>query len=109
MSWRVLCDEYVPESTVADLGTLGVSATHVTENPGSGCSDEAVAAYARENDYVLLTDDDDFIDGSTHPDVQVLYYPDNVVPSHVFVDRVRMLRSWVSDPADLGRVTFLTG
>lgn len=108
MSYRVLCDEHVPESAVTELAECDIVAVHVTEKPGAGCEDSTVAAYARDNGFVLLTNDDDFLDDSTFPGVRVLYYPDNAIPAHVLATRVAELRSLVSDPADLGRVTFIS-
>lgn len=108
MSYRVLCDEHVPESTVAELDNRGVPAVHVSREPGAGSTDRTVAAYARENGYVLLTNDDDFLDRSTFIDVHVLYYPDNSIAAHALAERVTDLVRWVPDPAALGRVTFLT-
>lgn len=108
MNYRVLCDENVPESVVSHLERDDIDATHVTADPGTGTSDDLVATYARDRDCLLLTNDDDFLDDAKFPEIKVLYYPDNSVPAHVLARRVEDLVSLVSEPDDLGRVTFLT-
>ena len=108
MSYRVLCDENVEETAVSELAERGIDARHVTDAPGDGSSDEAVAEYARPRGFVLLTNDSDFLVESDFPETTVLYYPDNDVSGHELARRVDDLVSWVPDPEELGRVTFLT-
>lgn len=108
MNYRVLCDEHVPETTVQHLERTGIAAAHVTETPGAGIGDDVVANYALDNDYCLLTNDDDFLDQSEYPDLTVLYYPDNAAPGHALARRVEALVSLVPEPDRLGGVTFLT-
>ncbi|MFB6228307.1 MAG: DUF5615 family PIN-like protein [Halobacteriales archaeon] len=55
----MLCDENVEPATVRELESADIRATHVTTAPGSGSSDEEIADYARSNEYMLLTNDDD--------------------------------------------------
>ncbi|WP_436931925.1 DUF5615 family PIN-like protein [Halosimplex halobium] len=46
MSYRVLCDENVPERTVGQLAEFGIDAVHVSDRPGAGSSDGQVARFA---------------------------------------------------------------
>lgn len=109
MTYRVLCDENVPERTVEHLGEAGIDAVHVADEPGSGSPDDRVAGFSSDRDRLLVTnDDDDFLGESTYPDLVVLYCPDNAVDGHVLAARIDELASLVPDPTDLGRTTFLT-
>jgi len=108
MSYRVLCDENVPERTAEHLDEFGIDAVHVSDRPGAGSADERVVRFAQERNRLLLTNDDDFLDESAYPDVTVLYYPDNATESHALAARVDELASLVPDPSDLGQRTFLT-
>jgi hypothetical protein len=93
MSYRVLCDENVEPATVGELEALGTRAAHVNTEPGSGSTDEEIADYARENDYVILTNDDDFL-GDRFPGVTILFYPDNDASAHEVVARVLELQEY---------------
>jgi predicted nuclease of predicted toxin-antitoxin system len=62
VSVRILCDENDPVATVGALDDRGVTATHVTDDPGAGTDDEGVARYASDAEALLLTNDDDFLD-----------------------------------------------
>jgi len=108
MSYRVLCDENVEETAVSELTGQWIDARHVTDAPGDGSSDEAVAEYALSRDFVLLTSGSDFLVESDFPEVTALYYPDSEVPGHELTRRVGDLATYVPDPDELGRVTFLT-
>jgi len=108
MSYRVLCDENVEEAAVSELERRDITATHVSDVPGAGSPDEIVAECALESGFVLLTNDSDFLNEEDFPAVTVFYYPDNDVSAHELARRIDDLSTWVPDPEDLGRVTFLT-
>jgi hypothetical protein len=108
MTYRVLCDENVPKRTVEHIDEFGIDVVHVSDRPGAGSTDVRVARFALERDRLLLTNDDDFLDEAAYPDVTVLYYPDNSVDSYELAERVEEVTSLVSEPNDLGRITFLT-
>ena len=65
MAYRLLADENVETSTVAYLRTLGHDVITVADadSLGYGAEDVAIAAYARETDRLILTQDDDFLAG----------------------------------------------
>jgi hypothetical protein len=100
MSYRVLCDENVEPATVGELEALGTRAAHVNTEPGSGSDDEEIVDYARENGYVILTNDDDFL-GDRFPGVKVLFYPDNDASAHEVAARVLEVQEYYPTPADL--------
>lgn len=107
MVYRILCDENVEPATVSELESVGTRATHVNTAPGSGSSDEDIADYARSNEYVLLTNDDDFL-GDRFPGLTVLFYPDNSAPAHDIAGRVEELRQYYPAQRDLSAEYILT-
>lgn len=108
MTVRFLCDEHVEPRATDELSARGITATHVTERPGSGASDEEVAAHARKTESVLLTNDADFLDPARFPDVTVFYYPENHLAAHRMADRVESVVRLVSTSSELPDRLFLT-
>ena len=100
MSYRVLCDENVEPATVGELEALGTRAAHVNTEPGSGSDDGEIADYARENGYVILTNDDDFL-GKRFPGVKILDYPDNDASAHQVAARVLEVQEYYPTQGDL--------
>ena len=62
MTYRILADENVERATIHYLRKLGHDIEWVGDvsELGLGVSDEMIASYARTNDRLLLTQDDDF-------------------------------------------------
>jgi arginase family enzyme len=108
MTIRFLCDEHVEPRTADELIARGIDATHVTDRPGLGASDEAVAAHAREIDAVVLTNDEDFLDPSLFPEVTVFYYPENHLEAHRLAERVESALRFLTDTNELPDRLFLT-
>lgn len=107
MSYRVLCDEHVDPGTVGELEAVGKTATHVRDAPGPSATDTSVIAFAREHDYVLLTNDDDFL-GSVDAGVTILFFPDNRASPHELAGRVRELQTYYPTQRGLPAELFLT-
>ena len=61
MTFRILCDEHVEPQTVRYLQRSGHEAVHVRDVRSLGV-DDAVATYAREHGYSVLTNDRGFLD-----------------------------------------------
>lgn len=80
---------------------------HVTIEPGQSSDDDEVATYARENNYVLLTNDTDFLDEGWS-DLTVLYFPDNGAPGHELASRVVEQQDYYPTQANLPETYFLT-
>jgi hypothetical protein len=73
MTGRLLLDENVEREVAERLEGRGYDVAHVESRARlRGASDEAIGAYAREHDHVLVTYDDDFVTASG----AVLYLPD---------------------------------
>jgi len=108
MRYRVLCDENVEPRTVDELERNGITAVHVNEEPGRSSDDPAVATYARDHGYAILTNDSDFLNPESYPGITVLYHPDNDASAHDLARRVVELTDIVPDQDDLPRETFLT-
>ncbi|MFB6250921.1 MAG: DUF5615 family PIN-like protein [Halobellus sp.] len=60
--YRILADENVERATINYLRKLGHDVKRVgdVEELGLGADDESIAAYGRETNRLLLTQDDDF-------------------------------------------------
>lgn len=108
MGDRVLCDEHVAPRTVEYLLNDGHDAVHVRDALDLGVDDSTVADLARRGEYLLLTNDADFLDEEHYPDVALLYYPNNRTEAYELASRVARLSSIVSDQDELPRIVFLT-
>lgn len=108
MGYRVLCDENVHPETVDHLEADGHEAVHVPGALSTGVDDHSVAAYAREEGYLLLTNDTDFLDAETYPELTVLYFPDNRTGAYELASMVDRLAELVPEPERLPRTVFLT-
>lgn len=62
MGYRILVDENLDPQTVLFCRNRGHDAVHVEETLGKGTDDEVIAEYARNEDYVVVTNDRDFLD-----------------------------------------------
>ena len=73
MSYRILCDENIEQATVNYLQKLDHDVERVSEASAlsEGDPDERLAAYSRETNRLVLTQDDDFLD-HIHPEDQDL-------------------------------------
>jgi predicted nuclease of predicted toxin-antitoxin system len=101
MGYRVLVDENTSPRVAEALRGKGIAADHVHEALSEGVDDEAIAAFAREGGYVVLTHDTDFLDVETRGDVPVLYYADDTMDTYAIADRVAAVVELVPEPTDL--------
>lgn len=108
MRARFLCDENIEAETVTELADRGIESRHASELPGAGSSDATVASTANDLDAVLITNDDDFLDSSTFPDVQVFYVPENELPAYRVARRVDTVIELEPDLPSLSDKFFLT-
>ncbi len=56
----LLADEHIPKTVVQRLDSYGIEVLHVEDIGMKGASDPELIKYALENDYSILTRDDDF-------------------------------------------------
>ncbi|SNR48010.1 DUF5615 family PIN-like protein [Halorubrum vacuolatum] len=58
---QILCDQNVPQKYVDALSdTGGITVSTVREKLSADASDQEIAMYAADNDWVILTNDSDF-------------------------------------------------
>ena len=107
MSYRVLADENLDPQTALFLRNRGHDALHVSEVLGSGTEDDAIAKYAREQEYVILTNDRDFVALERTNELRVVLVADNDMPAHEIANTVDELAELVPESTDLGRVTWV--
>ena len=107
MTYRLFCDEHVEPQTVRYLERSGHEAVHVSDVLSLGIDDDAIAAYARDHGYAILTNDRGFLDDSRHPDVTVICYTDNRASAYDLAAMVEELSTYYPDQESLPRVTFL--
>jgi uncharacterized protein with PIN domain len=72
MGYRILVDENLDPQTVLFCRNRGHDAVHVEETLGKGTDDEEIAEYARNEDYVVVTNDRDFLDPERNRGLTVL-------------------------------------
>ena len=56
----LLADEHIPKTVVQRLDSYGIEVLHVEDIGMKGASDPELIKYALENNYSILTRDDDF-------------------------------------------------
>lgn len=103
MTYRLLADENVERATVTYLQKLGhdIEGIGAIDELGLGATDEAIASYARTQDRVILTQDDDFIpDRDADAVPGVLFQPDQTLTAREVGDAVHELAQHV-DQSDL--------
>lgn len=108
MAYRIICDEHIEQQIVTYLEREGHDAIHVETALSLSADDTDIAAYAREEDRVVLTNDDDFLDTDEFPKITVLYYPDNELPEHELAMMVSELTIYYPTQADLPHEVFVT-
>jgi predicted nuclease of predicted toxin-antitoxin system len=57
---RVIADEHIAKSVVRRLESYGIEASHIDEADLKGKSDHEIIGFAEEENYLILTRDDDF-------------------------------------------------
>lgn len=82
MVYRVLVDENVDPSTAELLRDQGHEARHIEDTLGKGTADPLIADHARQHDYLVLTNDADFLRPERRRGLTVLYVPENTMRAH---------------------------
>ena len=108
MAYRVLVDENIDPRTADSLREKGHESVHVDEALGKGTEDPPIADHARQQEYLLLTNDADFLRPDLREDLTVLYCPENTLRAEAIATLVDELASLVPDPADLPTVVWIT-
>ena len=83
MGYRVFVDENLDPQVALFLRMRGHDAIHVKETLGKGTDDAAIAAYAREGGYAVLTSDEDFLRSERNEGLTVFYCPEETVQAAV--------------------------
>ena len=103
MGYRILADENVEQATINYLQKLGhdIERIGAVEEIGLGADDELIAAYGREMNRLVLTQDDDFF---TRMDVEdttgVLFQKDRTLSAREVGDIVHELSEHI-DQSDV--------
>ncbi len=102
---RFLLDANMPRSAGSLLLELGHEVEDVRDVLPSGATDAEVAAFAKAQQFIIVTRDFDFADIRNYPPLNfagfvVLELPDDAVASQVN----RALQSFVSNPALVARL-----
>lgn len=103
MGYRMLADENVERATIHYLRKLGHDVEWIGDVPelGLGADDESIAAYARENERLVLTQDDDFFaKAGTDGGVGVLFQTVQTVSAQEVGDIVHEISRYV-DQSDV--------
>ncbi|MFB6201477.1 MAG: DUF5615 family PIN-like protein [Halorhabdus sp.] len=98
MGYRILADENVEQATINYLRKLGHDVEWIgdIEELGLGANDGSIAAYGRETDCLILTQDHDFF---TQIDVEetagVLFQKEQTLPAQEVGDIVHELSEYI--------------
>ena len=108
MAYRLICDEHIDQQIVTYLEREGHNVVHVETALSLSADDADIAAYARQEGRIVLTNDDDFLDASEFPELTVFYYPDNELPEYDLVRMITELTRYYPTQTDLPRELFVT-
>ena len=103
MGYRILADENVEQATINYLRKLGHDVEWIgdVEKLGLGANDGSVAAYGRETNRLILTQDDDFFTHMTVKDTAgILFQKDQTLSAREVGDIVYELSEYV-DQSDV--------
>ncbi len=100
---KVLTDEHVPRAVATTLRSEGIDATTIYDTELIGVDDQPLLNYAVEHEYVVLTNDQDFVTEdfvSDHDHHGIFFYEDQRLPR---TDLVRAVHNALSvlRPEDL--------
>ncbi len=103
---KFLLDANMPRSAAGLLRELGHQVEDVRDALPPGAADAQVAAFAKANQFILVTRDFDFADirnypPENYPGIIVLELPDDAIATQVN----QTLQSFVSKPELLARLT----
>lgn len=101
MSFGVLCDEHVPPETAECLRALDHEASTVQVAVEPGASDERIARFAAAENWIVLTNDTDFLDEDRFPDVTVCFYSESDEPGPALATAIDDLASYVESLGEL--------
>jgi len=108
MGYRILVDENLDPQTATLLIDRGFEADHVGETVGKGAGDAEIRTYCPQHDYLLLTNDTDFLRPEVRQELQVVYVPGNAPRAYNMAPRIEKLASIIPDQDDLPPLTWLT-
>ena len=86
---RFLVDNQLPPALARFISGLGVEASHVVDAGLRDGSDTEIWNYASENDYVLISKDEDFVTlYSKAPSAKLLMGAPRELPARLSVERI---------------------
>lgn len=107
MTYRILCDENVEPQVSRYLEKQGHVSEYVPIVLGKGTTDEEIAQYAEKENFVVLTNDKDFLDDNRFPEVKVFYYSYSQTSAYDIAESVDEATSYFPDQGDLPRTVWL--
>jgi predicted nuclease of predicted toxin-antitoxin system len=102
---KLLCDEHVPPAVANALRGEGIDATSLSEELGSGTKDTDLLDYAAKREYIVLTNDTDFVGETGH--AGILYYDDQQVSPRILVCAIRNVDDRLPDEEPVDRTLFV--
>lgn len=108
MAYRILVDENIDPAAVGLLHERGHDAVHMRESVGPDTEDSPIAEHARQNGYLVLTNDTDVLRPERRQGLSVLYCPENAMRAHEVARLVDTLAETIPEQSDLPTVTYVT-
>lgn len=90
---RLLCDENVKGSLYSLLEQEGYEVARVQDALAIGDTDREIIDHCRTEQWILLTNDDDFFAFDTHPGI--LFLDEQTVPARDVVTAIRRIEGFV--------------
>ena len=94
---RICADENIKRSITTLLEQEGYDVVRVQDELELGFEDEAIVAFCRAHDLVLLTNDDDFFAFDDHPGI--LFLTEQRIPPRDAVTAIQRIDRYVDDLA----------
>ena len=107
MSYHLIVGENLDPATTEPLRARGHDATTIAEEFGKGEKDPNIITYARDNGYLIITDNTDFLDPNAINDLKVLSCPRTSLRPGEIAALVDALANYVPNQNDLGQITYL--
>jgi predicted nuclease of predicted toxin-antitoxin system len=105
-----LLDENIAAPLADKLGKAGHDVERVVEvnELGEGVDDTAICLYATQENHLIVTSDDDFVQMPPESHSGVFYVPDQSLPPHELYHIIQRVIELFSDRETMETVTYIT-
>lgn len=98
MSVGVICDEHIPLQVIGTAGSGYWEYMRVGEELDTGVSDEKIWNYARDHNYLILTNDHDFLDRDIPDTTGLLFLTNQRLQANLMIKIMDQIGDYLEDP-----------